>query len=310
MGRRTILGALPAIAGLALPAAGGARPAAKDRNRNNPGPEKRRRPFIEAGDGTNLFHLDWGSGRPVVFLHGMGSNCRQWQYNMVPLADRGLRCIAYDRRGHGRSDDPGTGYTYDVLADDLARVIDQLGLSHAVLVGHSTGAGEIVRYLSRHGAESVAGVVMIGPTLPFILKTADNPDGIDRGALDQLRAAWLKDYPGWIAKNARPFFTPDTSDAQVEWGVNLMMQASLKAIMDCNHAVTETDFRSELTRITVPTLIVHGDQDVSAQIDFTGRRTAKLIPDSKLKVYAGAAHGLFITHAQRFNDDLLDFIAG
>ena len=266
-------------------------------------------PYVETSDGTHLFYQDWGTGKPVLFIHGLGSSSQQWQYNMVPLSMQGLRCVAYDRRGHGRSTHPGRGYDYEMLADDLTRVIGKLDLQGVTLVGHSMGAGEIVRYVSRQGANRVARIVMVGPTLPFILKTADNPDGVDRSVLEQLRASWCKDFPKWVTDNARAFFTPETSDAQVQWGVNLMVQTSLKAIIECNLALTETDFRHELTRITLPCLIVHGDKDVSARIDFTGCRTANLIKGSQFKVYPGAAHGLFITHAEQFNKDIAAFAA-
>lgn len=263
--------------------------------------------WIETNDGTSLFCQDWGTGRPIVFLHGLGSSCRQWQYNTVPLASQGFRCIAYDRRSHGRSSDPGKGYDYDTLAADLAAVVDQLDLRDATLVAHSMAAGEIVRYVTRYGRGRVARLVMTGPTLPFILKTPDNPHGFERNALDALRAAWLSDYPKWVVDNARPFFTPETSQATVEWGVGLLIETSLKAIIDCHHSLTETDFRSELAGIDVPTLIIHGEKDVSAAIDFTGKRTAKLIQNCKFLVYEDAAHGLFITHAQRFNNDVAEF---
>lgn len=170
------------------------------------------------------------------------------------------------------------------------------------------GAVEIVRYLSRHGRARVARIVLVAPTLPFILKTSDNPDGVEKSALDQISASWCRDYPNWIADNARPFFTPDTSAEMVQWGVSIMLRSSPKAIVDCNHAVTETDFRPELPKITVPTLILHGDADASAPVAFTGRRTAGLIPGGRLVVYEGAAHGLFITHAARFNRDVLRFV--
>jgi pimeloyl-ACP methyl ester carboxylesterase len=266
-----------------------------------------RRTVIEATDGTPLYYEDWGNGQPVLFLHGAGSNWEQWNYNMLTLSHQ-LRCIAYDRRGHGRSSDFGQGFDYDILAEDLAEVIKQLNLTRLVVIAHSMGGGEIVRYLSRYGAGRIARIVLVGPTLPFILKTPDNPDGVDEEAFSALRAQWAKDYPRWIAENARPFFMPETSEAMVQWGCSLMMHTPLKTVINCNHIISQTDFRRELVRITVPTLIIHGDKDVSAQIDFTGRRTAALIHGSEFKVYEGAAHGLFITHAERFNHDVLQFI--
>lgn len=274
-------------------------------------PESSRRPIapaIETRDGVTLFYRDWGTGRPVVFVHSWSANTQLWQYQMVNLCNRGFRCIAYDQRGHGRSGDPGRGYDYDTLADDLALVIEKLELTNAALVGHSMGCGEIVRYVSRHGAGRVSRVVLIAPTLPFIVKTADNPDGVADAQLEQLRGLWMKDLPKWLADNARPFFVPDTPQQMVDWAMSMSLQASLKALLDCNRAITHTDFREELRRVNVRSLIIHGDADVSANLDFTGRRTARLIPNCQLKVYEGAAHGLMLTHIERLNNDLADFL--
>lgn len=266
-------------------------------------------PYIETGDGTQLFYQDWGAGRCILFISSVCLNSRIWQYNMLPLCDRGFRCVAYDRRGHGRSMQPGRGYDYDTLADDLACVINQLDLRAVTLVGHSMGAGEVVRYLSRHGAERVARIVLVAPGLPFLLKTPDNPEAQERTVSEQTFAAWYRDYPNWIFSGARSFVTPETSDGQLEWIESLCMQASLKAIVDCYHAVMETDFRREVAAITLPTMIVQGDKDTAAPIDFTGRRTAHLIKGSQFKVYSGAPHGLIVTHATQFNDDLAQFAA-
>ena len=266
--------------------------------------------FIETNDRTTLFHKDWGSGRPVVFLHGWALNSDMWQYQMIHLANQGFRCIAYDRRGHGRSSDPGRGYDYDTLAGDLASVMERLDLRDAVLVGHSMGAGEVVRYLTRYGTKRVSRALLLAPTLPFILKTEDNPDGVDRHVLDTVRARYCTDFPKWLADSAPPFFLPETSPEMVQWAVRMALQASLKALVDANRTDTEADFRPEMRKIATPTLIIHGDRDHSAPLDFTGRRTAKLIPGSELKVYEGAPHGLFITHMERLNRDLLAFVKG
>ena len=269
-----------------------------------------RGPFVDTPDRQQLFFKDWGSGPPVVFLAAWALPSDMWDYQMVPLSENGLRCIAYDRRGHGRSSHAGTGYDYDTLADDLAAVIEGLGLREITLVGHSMGGGEVVRYLSRHGAKRVARAVLVAPSTPFILKTADNPDGVDKSVFESLRAMWSKDLPKWLAENARPFFTPETSTEMIQWGVRMCQQASLKALLDCNRADTETDFRAELPKITVPTLIIHGDKDVSTPLELTGRKTARLIPGSQLEVYEGAPHGLMFTHMDRLNRDLLAFIKG
>jgi pimeloyl-ACP methyl ester carboxylesterase len=230
-----------------------------------------------------------------------------WQYQMTAMVSHGFRCVAYDRRGHGRSAQPSYGYDYDTLSDDLAAVLEYLDLHQVTLVGHSMAGGEIVRYLMRHSAKRISRIMLIAPTTPFILKTSDNPDGVPNEVFDRARAEWATDYPKWLADNARPFFIADTSQAKIEWVLRLMMQASLKAILDCNQAITETDFRSELPRVNVPTLIIQGDQDVSAPLDLTGHRTAKLIPGAQLKIYEDAPHGLMFTHTDRLNHDLIAF---
>jgi non-heme chloroperoxidase len=228
---------------------------------------------------------------------------------MLPLSDRDFRCVAYDRRGHGSSTQPGHGYDHDTLADDLGCVINQLDLRDLTLVGHSMGCQEIVRYLSRHGAERVARIVLAAPALPFMLRTPDNSKAQERSVSEQIFASWYRDYPKWITDTGRPFFTPETSNAQMEWAASLCMQASLKAVVACYHAVIETDFRREVAAIALPTLIVQGDKDTGAPIDFTGHRTARLIKGSQFKVYPGAAHGLIVTHAEQFNNDLAQFAA-
>jgi non-heme chloroperoxidase len=265
------------------------------------------RPIVTS-DGTSLFHKDWGSGRPVVFVSSWGLNADMWAYQMLALSGPEVRCIAFDRRGHGRSSDPGRGYDYDTLADDLATVIEQLELNEITLIGHSMGAGEIVRYLSRHGPSRVARVVLLAPSTPFLLKTADNPDGVDKTVFEQMRAMWRKDLPKWLFDNAPPFFAPDTSPEMIRWVGAMLLQSSLKALLDLNVQVTETDFRGELRHITVPTFIIHGDRDHSAPLSLTGRKTAQLIPGSRLTVYEGAPHGLMFTHMERLNSDLLTFV--
>jgi non-heme chloroperoxidase len=265
--------------------------------------------YIQTSDGTLLFYQDWGTGRSILFVHGLCLSSQIWQYNMLPLSGRNFRCVAYDRRGHGRSMQPGRGYDYDTLSDDLACVINELDLHGLTLVGHSMGSGEIVRYLSSHGTDRVARIVFVAPSLPFGLKTPDNPEAVERSTQEGIFASWYKDFPKWITDNTPAFFTPETSHAQMEWARNLAMQTSLNAAIGCYHAVTETDFRREVAGITLPALIVQGDKDVSCQIDFTGRRTARLIKDSQFKVYPGAAHGLIVTHAEQLNNDIAQFAA-
>jgi pimeloyl-ACP methyl ester carboxylesterase len=267
------------------------------------------RDHIAAADGTRLAFTDWGEGKPVVFIHAWALPSPMWDYQLGPLAQQGLRCIAYDRRGHGHSSVPKQGYDCDTLADDLAMLLNELDLSEVTLVGYSFGAGEIVRYLTRHGTRRIAKAALIAPAAtPFVMKTADNPNGIPSEALEMVRAAIQQDFPKWLQDGKKPFFVADTSPGLQDWILQLMLTTPLRVAIECNRIMTSTDFRAELPRISVPTLIVHGDNDASAPIDLTGRPTAALIPKAQLKVYEGAPHGLFLTHKDRLNADLLDFI--
>jgi pimeloyl-ACP methyl ester carboxylesterase len=269
------------------------------------------RDTVRTRDGVNLFCRTWGdpAGQPVLFAHSWAAHSDMWRYQMADLADRGYRCIAYDRRGHGRSSDPGHGYDTDSLADDMAQVIEAFDLTGAVLVGHSMAGGEIVRYLTRHGSGRVAKIVLIAPTTPCVAKRADNPHGIDPAMFEAVRATWRKDFHKWIGDNAAPFFTPETSPEAVRWMVDLTDSVSLDAAIACNREMTAADFRAEMRRIDVPTLVIHGDVDASAPLELTGRPTAALIPGARLEVYEGAPHGLFVTHMDRLNGDVAALIA-
>lgn len=258
---------------------------------------------------VDLFTKDWGSGAPLLFVHSWAVDNEIFQYQHAHFADAGFRVVAYDRRGHGRSAQPGDGYDADTLADDLARVVKMHDLTGVTLVGHSMAGGEIVRYLSRHGASKVARIILLAPTTPFLLKTADNPEGVDGAVFESGRAAWRKDFPGWLAANARPFFLPETSQAMVDWGVQMMSRIPAKVAIDCNRHMVETDFRPDCKAVTVPTLVIHGTHDASAPLPLTGQRTAALIPRAKLTVYEGAPHGLMLTHAERLNADIAAFVA-
>lgn len=272
-------------------------------------------PFIETRDRTRLFYKDWGKGKPVVFIHGWVLNADIWEYQMTDLCSQGLRCIAYDRRGCGRSSQPAQGYDYDTFADDLAALIEQLDLHEVTLVAHSMGGGEIARYLSRYGAERIDRAMFVASTTPFLLKTADNPDGVDRSFYDDMVAELNHDRPHYLAAVAPTFFgvglpTVSVSPEMMQWALGLALKASPKASIDMVRALSETDFRPDMEAITVPTSIVHGDSDKYVPFEVSGRKTAQAIPGSQLKVYEGAAHGLFITHKERFNRDLLAFIQG
>ncbi|SMF64613.1 alpha/beta fold hydrolase [Allosphingosinicella indica] len=258
-----------------------------------------------------LFVRDWGEGRPVLFVHGWALASEMWSYVMQPLSDQGFRCIAYDRRGHGRSGDAGNGYDYDTLAGDLAGVMAERDLRDVVLVGHSMAAGELVRILRHREARRIAKLVFVAPAAtPFLLKTADNPRGVDAAFFAQARAQMAADFPAWIDANEAPFVLPETSPGMRRWIKAMMEAASLKALIECNKAMTTTDFRAELRAIDRPALVIHGTRDASAPLEMTGRPTAALIPGAELKVYEGAPHGLFATHAPQLAADIAAFARG
>ncbi len=266
-------------------------------------------PAITAADGTELFTKDWGHGPAMLFVHSAAVSNDIWQYQHAHFLEAGYRVVAFDRRGHGRSGPAATGYDADTLADDLARVIEAHNLEAATLVGHSMGCGEIMRYLARYGAARVARIILVGTTTPFLLQTEDNPDGIDRPVFESLRSGWRRDYPRWVAENARPFFVPATSQALLEWAVGNICATPVSVAIACNRTVTDTDYRADCRAISVPTLIVHGTHDVSAPLDLTARPTATLIAKSRLAIYEGAPHGLMFTHMDRLHADMEEFIA-
>lgn len=263
---------------------------------------------IRTRDGVELFHQDWGSGKPVLFVSAWALSSRMWTYQIAHLAGQGIRCVAFDRRGHGRSDIPGSGYTMDTLADDLAAVIEQLDLSDVTLVGMSNGANEIVHYASRHGTGRIAKIVLLAPTTPFALKTEDNPYGAPKEYFEQLWQAWSSDFPKWVEDNKLPFFTADTSPQMMQWGANMLLEVPLSVALATNRAAISTDLRPALAKIDRPVLILHGDKDASAPLEITGRRTAAGIKGAVLKVYPGGPHGLFLTHMRQVNADLAEFI--
>lgn len=273
-------------------------------------PVKDSGPFVVTRDGVRLFYKDWGTGKPVVFMAGWALNADFWNYQLVHLSEQGLRTVAFDRRGHGRSSDPGRGFDTDTRADDVAAVLDALDLREVTLVAHSMASGELVRYLTRHGAGRIARLVFVGATTPFLLKTEDNPEAVERRFFEQTWALWRHDFPKWMSDNEKPFVTPETSPGTIEWVRAMMMQTSLKAIVECGRASVETDFRAELKRIILPTLVIHGDKDASAPIQLTGRKTAALIPGARMEVYEGAPHAIPVTHIDRLNKDLLAFARG
>jgi pimeloyl-ACP methyl ester carboxylesterase len=270
----------------------------------------RRNAEIRTRDGMRLFHRDWGEGPPVVFVASWALSSEMWAYQVAELSDQGLRCIAYDRRGHGRSDAPARGYDMDTLADDLAAVIEGLGLRDVVLVGHSMGCAEVIRYLSRHGSGRVAKVALLAPAAPCLVKTADNPYGAPAPLFEARIAEWKQDFPRWTLENRAQFFTPETSPAMKAWLTEQMMATPAPVAIAAFRALIGADLRPDLARIDRPTLVLHGDRDASAPLEITGRRVAAGIRGAELKVYAGAPHGLFVTHMDRVNADLSGFIRG
>jgi non-heme chloroperoxidase len=263
---------------------------------------------IRTSEGTNLFVRDWGKGKPIVFLAGWTLSSDAWAYQMSPLSRQGFRCIAIDRRAHGRSDDPGRGFDYDTLADDIASVLEALDLRDVCLVAHSFASGEAVRYLTRHKRRRVVRVLLLAPAaVPFILQTKDNPIGLPEAAIDGYLAALESDFPSWIEANSGPYFGAAGTRPLIDWTARDMTRASLQATVELARLQTHTDFRPELARIEVPVLIVHGTADASAPIELTGRPAAKLIPGARLVEYEGAPHGLYFTHRQRLNTEIAAF---
>jgi pimeloyl-ACP methyl ester carboxylesterase len=264
-------------------------------------------------DGIRLFFRDWGDGAPLVFVHGGALNADCWEYQTVPLAEQGFRCIAADTRGCGRSEEPWSGYGYDDLADDLADLLDHLAVDGVTLVGHSMGAGTITRYLTRHGSERVGRAVLVAPITPFMVQTDDNPAGVPAAVFDESVALLRADRPRWIELAAPAFFGGDPGEedtrALVEWGKGLALGSGAKATLELFGGFHTTDFRSELGAFTMPTLVVHGDADMTAPLELCGKQTAAGIADARLEIYPGGSHGIFLTHAARLNADIAAFVA-
>lgn len=267
-------------------------------------------PAVRAADGTRLFHRDWGEGSAILFLAGWSQRSDVWSPVMLTLSERGQHCVAYDRRRHVRSDDPGRGYEFDTLADDLAAVLEALDLREAVIVGHSMAPGEIARFMSRHGMGRVAGLAFASPTTPMLAHAPDNPGGLDLPLLAATGAEMARDFPAWVDANLEAFVMTDTPRSMREWLRGLTLGCSLRAAVALQRAIADGDFRAELREIRLPTLVLHGDADVNAPIELCGRATASLIPGARFTVYAGAPHGLPVTHGARLAGDLADFARG
>ena len=270
-------------------------------------------PIIQSAGNVDLFYHDWGSGKAVVLIHGWPLDADMWEHQSLFLARNGCRVIAYDRRGFGRSSQPWKGYDYDTFAADLKAVLDGLDVHDATLVGFSMGGGEVARYLATYGSERVSKAVLVAAVTPFLLKTADNPDGVDQSVFDQMIEGLEKDRPNFLANFSKQFYGAgllnfSISNELLEWSRQVAMLASLKATVDCVRAFSETDFRGDLGKIDVPTLVIHGDADQTVPFEKSGELAAKIIPSAELKIYKGAPHGLFHTSKDALNQDLLAFI--
>jgi non-heme chloroperoxidase len=268
---------------------------------------------ITTKDGTQIYYKDWGAGQPIVFSHGWPLSADAWEDQMLFLAERGYRVIAHDRRGHGRSSQPWGGNDMNTYADDMAALVSTLDLRNAVHVGHSTGGGEVARYIARQGTSRVAKAVLIGAIPPLMLRTPSNPGGLPIEVFDDIRASVLADRSQFFKDLSAPFYGANRPNSKVSQGLRDSfwlqgMQAGFKGVFDCIKAFSETDQTDDLRKLTVPTLLIHGDDDQIVPIGASAQAAVKIAPHARLKVYPGAPHGLCSTHKDQVNADLLAFL--
>ncbi|GEO12396.1 alpha/beta fold hydrolase [Microvirga aerophila] len=269
--------------------------------------------MITTKDGTEIYYKDWGQGQPVVFSHGWPLTADAWDDQMVFLASHGYRCIAHDRRGHGRSSQPWDGNEMDTYADDLAALVEALDLKDAIHIGHSTGGGEVARYIGRHGTKRVAKAVLISAVPPIMLKTEANPGGLPLETFDDIRAGVSADRSQFFKDLSAPFFGANRQGANVSQGLRDWfwlqgMMGGVKNELDCIKAFSETDFTEDLKKFDVPTLILHGDDDQIVPIGASAMLSSKIVPDATLKIYPGADHGICSTRKDEVNADILQFL--
>jgi non-heme chloroperoxidase len=267
------------------------------------------------GRDIQLNYYDFGTGDPIVLIHGWPLSAASWEYQLAELPLHGKRVIAYDRRGFGYSDKPWDGYDYDTLADDLKAVLDTLNLQNVTLVGFSMGGGEVARYMSRHGGARVSKAIFVSAVTPYLLKTADNPDGVDKSVFDDIIENLGKDRPDFLSSFGKKFYgvgvmSKPVSAATLEWSQSLALLATPRATTACVKAWSETDFRGDLATIKVPTLFIHGSADETVPLKNSAEQAVKLVPGAKLVVYDGEPHGLNVTAKDRLNRDILTFVSG
>ncbi|WGK64799.1 alpha/beta fold hydrolase [Croceiramulus getboli] len=260
-----------------------------------------------------LYFEDFGEGQPVILIHGWPLSSSMWEYQKQAIVDAGFRCLTYDRRGFGKSDQPWEGYNYDTMAADLHDIISFLELEEVILVGFSMGGGEVARYIGNYGTQSIAKAILVGAVTPFMLKTEDNPDGVPQEVFDDMKSGIQKDRASFLNDFGKNFVNFEknkdrVSESQVHWNWNIAMGASAKATLDCIDAFGQTDFRADLKKFDIPTLVVHGDADQIVPLEKSGKRSAAMIDEAQLEIMKGAPHGLPFTHTEEFNEKLIAFM--